>query len=111
MALCNRCNKDGLSWYEVDGKWKLKDSAGNPHFCEFVNKEIELTLQSLVTCPTCNIKISIAGLKKRIERLKTEIETATGQDFGFADIDKPEEIARSCCINPECNGIGYVIVC
>lgn len=72
--------------------------------------ENALTEKSIVKCPTCNIKISIAGLKKRIERLKTEIETATGQDFGFADIDKPEEIARSCCINPECKGVGYVIV-
>jgi DNA-directed RNA polymerase subunit RPC12/RpoP len=110
MALCNRCNKDGLSWHEVDGKWKLKDGAGNPHFCEFVNKLIEFTPQTIITCPTCNIKISIAGLKKRIERVKAESEALSGQDCGFEGLDKPEEIARACCINPECKGIGYVIV-
>lgn len=78
-------------------------------FTKIIDENL-LTEKSIVRCPLCNIKISIAGLKKRIERVKAESELLSGQDFGFEGLDKPDEIARSCCINPECKGVGYVIV-
>lgn len=30
---CKFCGKDGFSWQQVDGRWRLKDSNGNLHEC------------------------------------------------------------------------------
>ena len=30
---CKFCNKSGLIWKNIDGKWKLFDKSGGKHYC------------------------------------------------------------------------------
>jgi len=32
--VCAYCNKGGLQWGLVSGKWRLQDRNGNTHFCK-----------------------------------------------------------------------------